>query len=72
MCNEIINITSNIPTNVTSTVSINSDDKKLRYKMDYYILDIVLLVIILLFLIAFVCCHYVNRSKQKRLEVLTK
>ena len=31
------NATKIIPTNATNTVSINSDDKKIRYKMDCYI-----------------------------------
>ena len=70
-CNGIIKITSNIPTNVTSTVSINSDDKKARCKMNYYVLHTVLLVIVLLFVINFIYCHYVNRSKQKHFEVLS-
>ena len=65
MCNEIRNITKNISRNVTSTVSINSEDK-----MDYSISDTVLLVIILLFLIVFDCCHCANRSKQKLFEIL--
>ena len=70
-CSEIINITSNIPTNVTSTVSIISDDKKARYKINYYILHTVLLVIVLLFVIDFIYCHYVNRLKQKHFGVLS-
>ena len=40
MYNEIVNV-PNIPTNVTSTVSINSEDKKVSCKMDYYILHMV-------------------------------
>ena len=68
--NEIINVT-NSTTSLTDTLPINSDDKNIRYKMDYYILHTVLLVIILLFLIRFICCHYANRSKQKRFMVLT-
>ena len=35
-----------ISTNVTSSLSINSDDKKGGQKMDFYILQTVLLVII--------------------------
>ena len=75
MYDEIINVTdsaskivtSTIPTSVTSIASINSDDKKVRYKMDYYILYTVSLVIILLFIIAIICYHYAkHRSKQKR------
>ena len=45
-------------TNVTSTVSINSDDKKLRYKRNCYILNTVLII----------CYHY---AKQKRNGALT-
>ena len=30
-----INVTSNIPANLTSTVSINSDDEKVRHKTIY-------------------------------------
>ena len=64
VCDKIINakdsvstnVTNNIPTymtnttsaNVASTVSINSDDKKVRYKTDCYILLTILLVIILI------------------------
>ena len=82
-CNEIINatddiptnmtnVTNTIPTNVTSTVSINSGDKKVRYKMDSYILLALLLVIILLFMIAITCYHYTKyRSKQKRITTQT-
>ena len=54
-----------ILTNVTSTVSTNSDDMKVRYKMDCYIFNTVLLVIILLFTIAISWYHYAkHRSKQ--------
>ena len=60
MCDEIINVTDSVSTNVIntiirnmtntisinaiSTVSKNSDDKKVRYKIDCYILHTVLLV----------------------------
>ena len=76
MCDEIINVTdsvstivrnsistnvtSTMPTSIVSTVSINSDDKRLRYKMDCYILCTLLLVAILLFIIAIICYHYKN------------
>ena len=61
-----------ISTSVVSTVSINSDDKKVRYKMDCYIMLMVLLVIILLFIIAIICSHYgKHRSKQKTVGTLT-
>ena len=65
------NVTNAIPTSVTSTVSINYDDKKVRYKMDCYILCTVLLMIILLFIIAITCDHYTkHRSKLKNVNVL--
>ena len=35
------NMTNYVPTNVNSTVSINSDDKKVRYETDCYILPYV-------------------------------
>ena len=62
VCDEIINITvdiptnvrNNIPTNVTNTVSINSDDKKVRNKTNCYIFYTILLVIVLLFIIVIV------------------
>ena len=39
-----------ISTNVTSTVPINPNEKKVRYKTDCYTLHMSLLVIILLFI----------------------
>ena len=47
---DVIDITSRKMANTiaTSTVSINSDGKKVRYKINFYILHTVLLVIILL------------------------
>ena len=74
VCDEIISVTDSastsvtntISTNVTSTKSINSDDKKVRCKMDCYILLTFLLVAILLFMVAIICYHYAkHRSKQK-------
>ena len=62
MCDQIINdvesLTTIVLTNVTSTVLTNSHNKKVRYKMDCYILQTVLLVIILLFIIVIICYHY--------------
>ena len=59
------NMTNIISTNVASTVSINSDDKKVRYKTDCYILHTVLLGIILLFIIIIIFCNYAKHmSKQ--------
>ena len=80
MCDEIINVTDGVSTNVIntiirnmtntasinvmSTVSKNSDDKKVRYKVDCYILHTVLLVITWLYIITIICSHYVkHRSK---------
>ena len=51
------NVTSTLSKNVTRTVPINSDDKKVRYKMDCYILSTFLLVTILLFIIVFICFY---------------
>ena len=51
---------------MNNTLPINSDDENVRYKIDYYISHTILLMIILLFLITFTCCHYANRSKEKR------
>ena len=51
-CDEIINATDSVSTNITTTVSTNFYSKKLRYnKIDCYILHVVLLVIILVFII---------------------
>ena len=60
------NVTNTVPTNFVSTLSIsimfaapiNSNDKKVRYKMDYHIYHIFLLVTILLFMIVIICYHY--------------
>ena len=52
------NMIKTMSTNVTSTVSITSDDKKLRYKRNCYILNTVLII----------CYHY---AKQKRNGALT-
>ena len=32
------NVTNTVPTNVTSAISINYDDKKIRYKTNYFLL----------------------------------
>ena len=53
-CDEVINFRDSVSTNVTNTISknvtvtvpINSDDKKVRYKMDYYIFHTFLIVVI--------------------------
>ena len=60
MSDEIINAAGNVSKNVTSALSKNFYYKKVRYKIDCYILHTVLLVIILLFIIAITCYHYAN------------
>ena len=74
LCNEIIsatdkvsaNVTNFISTNVINTVSINSDDEKVRYEMNCYNLHMLLLVTILLFRIIIIFNHYAkHRLKQK-------
>ena len=63
--NVTTNVANTISTNIASTVSINFDDKKVRYKMDCYILHTVLLVIILLFIITIISHQYAKHiSKQ--------
>ena len=45
----------------------NSDNKKVRYTMDFYILHTILVVIILLLIIAIICYHYTkHNSKLKK------
>ena len=64
VCDEIIYVMNNVPPNVSK----NSDDKKIRNKMDCYILHTVLLVIILLFIMAIICYQYAkHRSKLKNI-----
>ena len=66
VCDEIIYVMDIISANVTSAVSTNSDDKKVRYTLVCYILRTVLLVIILLFIIAIICYPYAkHKSKLK-------
>ena len=66
-----------VSTRMTNTIvtnaSINDHNKKVRYKMDCYILQTILLVILLLLLIIITTCyHYAKyRSKQKGIDELT-
>ena len=53
-------------TAIATNVSIHSDDKKRRYKVDCYILRTDLLAIILLSIIAIICDNY-----AKHIAVLT-
>ena len=66
LCHEIIYVVDNVPSNV----SINSGDKKVRYKMDCYILDTVLFVIILLFTITIIYCHYAKHKSKLKKRIL--
>ena len=68
-CDEIIYVMNIVSTNV----SINSDDKKVRYKKVCYILHTVLLVFMLLYMIAIICYHYAkNESKLKKCIAVLK
>ena len=55
----LTNVTNTASLNVMITVSINSYDKKVRYKIDFYILHKFLLVTVVLFIIVITCYHYV-------------
>ena len=77
MCDEITiagesvstNVANTIPPNVTSTISMDSDDKKLRYKMVCYKMVCILLVMKLLFKTAIIFYHYA-KQRSKQLKVL--
>ena len=61
-----------ISSNVTSAMLTNSDNKKIRYKLDCCILHMVLLVNILLFIITIIRYHYAKHiSKQKCVDAIT-
>ena len=55
---EILNGSDSVSANITSTVSTDFHNKKVRYKMDCYILHAVLLLTILLFITAVICYPY--------------
>ena len=55
------NVTKTIPINVTSTVSINCLNKKVRYKMDYALLE--LLMNKVLFIDPFICRYHTKIRK---------
>ena len=62
-CEKTINVTDSLITdNVTSTLPIHFDDKKVRYKMGCYILHIILLLIKLLFAIIIICYNYLKHN----------
>ena len=64
----VMNVMDILSTKMTNTVTINvstnSDGKKVRYKMDCYILHTVLLVIMLSLIITIICYHH---SKLKNI-----
>ena len=60
------NVTNAVATNFTSTISINSDEKKVGYKMDYYILHTFLLVTISLFLLLLVFAMIMQNIGQNK------
>ena len=63
-----VNVTNIVPTVVMSTQSINSDNKKVRYIINCYILHTFLLVPILLSIIIIICHHCIKyRSNQKHI-----
>ena len=68
LCDEVTYVTDIVSTNA----SINFDDKKVRYKMDCYILHTVLLVITLLLIIAIIYHYAKHRSKLKNRIVVLK
>ena len=61
MSSESAIVTKTVSANATN-VAINSDDKKLRDKMDCYILHTFSLVTILLFLITIICYLYAKHK----------
>ena len=72
VCDKIITVMDSISTNVTntisviatSTVSINSDDKRVRYKMNCYILHTFYLATIVLFIIVIIAVIMENMGKK--------
>ena len=75
-CDEIISAVNIVSTKMTNTtarnVTKNFHSKKVRYKIDCYILHTVLLATISLLIIATICHHYEKHSsKQKGIDALT-
>ena len=66
------NAISIITKNITSTVSIDLNDKKVRYKMVCHTLHTLLILITLLFIISIIGYHHKeHQSKQKHIGALT-
>ena len=53
---------NNVPPNVSKNILMI---KKVRHKLDCYIVQIVLLVIILLFIMAIICYHQYEKQRSK-------
>ena len=64
-------MTNTLSTDMTSTVSVNSDGEKVRYKMDCHVLHMVLIVIYYYLHSLLFPIIIQNRSKQKRIGALT-
>ena len=66
-CDEIISaidiVSATMTNTITANVSINSDDKIVRY---CFILHIVLLVILLPLIITIICSLYVKHSSRRK------
>ena len=74
-CDKIISVMDIVSTKMRNTiatnVSINSNDNKVRYKIDSYILHTISLATISLLIITIICYHYAkHRSKQKGIDAL--
>ena len=65
-------VSTKITNAIAANVLTNSNDKRVRYKIDCCLLHTVLSVIILLLIISIICYHYAkHRSKQKSTDTLT-
>ena len=56
---------------IAANVSVNCHSKKVRYKLDCYILHKVSLAIMLLLMVTIICYHYTkHKSNQKNINPL--
>ena len=62
VCDGIIYVVNNVPPNVSKNILMI---KKVRHKLDCYIVQIVLLVIILLFIMAIICYYQYEKQRSK-------
>ena len=60
--------TNALPTNVTSTMLTNCDDKKVIYKLNCYIPQVNFWMILLPLIITIICYHY---AQQEDIDALT-